>query len=465
MNFDVRRRRVPRLIEHGLALFVLAMLGRAMWVLYSDGYLPQPFFYEPSDTWMDWFNTAYWARDPGRYDVWASIYPPLSFVITRALGINSCYSRSSVTSSLLTIRDCDWVGIVMIHAIFVLNIVLIAKTYLKVDRRTALPRAIALSTGLPMVFALERGNILLLAFTCFLLGFGPLLRSARLRWFFAAAAINFKVYLIGAVAALLLKRKWLWVEWTLLLTVAIYFVTFLILNDGSPIQVIHNITSYSGGFQAGAVLDIWYSITYQPLISLLGGTVFPVSTVVGSRLADQGLLILPLIVGAGQTAILAAAAATWLRPEAVPTHRAAFLGITLALISSEAGGYAQILAIFLVFMEPWRGVGRPVAIVLCYVLCIPGDIVVGTIPPLLRDSYLAGHAVEAHLGVALGLFLRPGIMIGVAIALSAVTLRDVWADIVAHGWSRSWRYRHDAAMLPGIAPPAASGLPTQSQST
>jgi hypothetical protein len=436
-------------LEYAFALGVLVLLARALIMLRLNGYLPQPFFYEPSDTFMDWFNTAYWAHNTGAYESWRTIYPPLSFVLMLVLGKPACY----VDADGLEVRDCDWVGMVSIHAFFVLNIVLIAWAFTKLDRRTAVPRAIALSTGMPMLCALERGNILLVCFTAVLLAFGPLLKSARLRWVFAGLAINFKVYLIAAVAAQLLKRRWLWFEGAMLATVIVYLVTYGILGAGTLGEIYTNITDYSGGFIAGQVLDVWNPVTYQPLISLLQGQTFPVSSIVGSRTAEIGLIVLPLIIRFGQLSVVLAAVAIWLRPEAVPNYRLAFFGIVMALISSEAGGYTQIMVVLFVFMERWRGVGRPVALICAYVLCLPGDIPIGYIPPLIRESYLGGMRVEVLYSVAIGMFLRPGLMIAIAVSLSAVTIREVWVDIRQQGWRTRWRYRRDWPMLPGVLRP------------
>src|SRR5690606_12523891 len=121
-------------IEMLFAAAVLLLLVYAAWFFDQKGYLPQPFFYEPSDTFLDWFNTAYWSRDPGAYDSWRTIYPPLTFVVIRLLGIDRCY----VSNEGLPSRDCDWVGIVAILAIFVVNVVLCWLTFRKIDRRTAL---------------------------------------------------------------------------------------------------------------------------------------------------------------------------------------------------------------------------------------------------------------------------------------------------------------------------------------
>lgn len=436
-------------LEYTMGLGVAVLLVRALWLLYTDGQLPAPFFYEPSDTFMDWFNTAYWAHDTGVYDSWRTIYPPLSFVVIRFLGKASCYAGAEG----LAARDCDWIGLVAIHAIFVLNIVLVAWSFFKIDRRTAVPRAFALSTGMPMMFALERGNILLLCFTAMLLGYGPLLRSSRLRWVFAGAAVNFKVYLIAPLVAQILKRRWLWVEGALVTTIVIYLLSYGILGAGTPGEIVDNITDYSAGFVAAQVLDIWYSVTYQPLISLLQGDAFPTTNILGSDVVEWGLFIVPLFIRLGQFSVIVAAVATWMRPEVVPAYRVAFLGTVLALITSEAGGYTEAIVILFVFMEPWRGIGRPLAIVCCYILCLPGDISIGYVPPVIRDSFLAGHSIEAQFSIGLGIFLRPGLMILIAVALSATTVRDVWVDIRTQGWRSRWRYRRDWPMLPGIQRP------------
>jgi hypothetical protein len=185
----------------------------------------------------------------------------------------------------------------------------------------------------------------------------------------------------------------------------------------------------------------------------LRGNNFASVQVVGSRVVELGLWLAPALIHAGQAMIVVAVAATVLRPEVVPPHRVAFFGTAMALISSEAGGYTQILIILFVFMERWRGIARPVAIVCCYVLCLPGEIMLDYAPPLFRDSYLAGRTVEVHLGAGLGMFLRPGLIIATGIALSMATIRDVWLDVRTQGWRHRWRFRHDAPLLPGIVPP------------
>jgi|LakMenEpi03Aug12_release.lakeMendotaPanAssembly.Ray.scaffolds.fasta_scaffold138777_2 hypothetical protein len=435
--------------EYLLAFTVFICLIYAIWQTWQLGHLPQPFFYMAHDTYMDWFNVAYWAHHKGAYDSWLTVYPPLSFVALRLMGLGRCYTDPAGTE----LRDCDWVGLVVIHVIFVLNLFLLARTYIKIDKKTALARSFALGSGMPMLYCVERGNLMLLCFTCVVLGFGPLLKSAKLRWLFVGLAINFKVYVVGILVAHLLRRRWMWFEGAIVATVLVYALSYGIYGAGSPLEIYANIVNFSSGYISQDLNDLWYSITYIPLISLLEGQAFPVTANIGSGPAEIGLLILPLLVKAGQLSIVLAAIAAWLRPEVVPIHRLSFLAATLALISSEVGGYALIIVIFFVFMERWKGIFRPFAIVLAYVICIPSDIIVGSLPTVVMESFLVGGPVEIHFGVGLGMFLRPGFLILIGIALSAETIYRVYLDIGRQGWRSRWRYRRDLPILPGVISP------------
>ena len=416
------------LAEPALAVAVVATLFWTLAQFFAAGYLPQPFFYEPSDTWMDWFNTAYWAHNAGAYDSWGTIYPPLSFVVLKYLTNGACYATEGLSA-----RDCDWFGAVSLHVIFLLNAVLIWKSFRRIDSTTAIPRTIALNIGMPMLFGLERGNLVLLTLTFVLLAFGPLVRSARLRWVFAGLAINLKVYLIGSIFAYLLHRRWRWFEGALLATILVYLVSFALLGAGTPWEIYSNISNYSSGFQAVSLLDLWYAGTYQPLISLLNSDSFPVAGMVGSRVADFFSVALPLLIHLVQLTILIAAAAAWLRPGVVPRHRTVFLAIAMALITAESGGYTEVFLILFVFMEPWRGIGSKYAIVIAYLLCLVGDIPIERVPPIVRDSFLGGRQVIAAYSVGIGPFIRPLLVLSLPFALSLVTIRAAWADCKASG--------------------------------
>jgi len=417
-------------VERILALAVVLSLAWSFLYLYRFGYLPQPFFYEPSDTWMDWFNTAYWAHNPGAYDTWGTIYPPLSFLFLKVLTNPVCYPGAEGLPS----RACDTYGVIAIHAIFLVNCWLVWKSFRKIDPRTAAPRTIALCLGMPMAYGLERGNLILLAFTFMLLAYGPLVRSARLRWIAAACAVNMKVYLIGSIFAQLLHRRWRWFEGALVATIIVYLASYAILGDGTPWQIYDNITDFSSGWQAASLLDLWYTSSYKPVLSLLNGSTFPVVGILGSRFVDVSLVVVTAAIHAVQASIVLAAVASWFRPEAVPPYRLVFLAVALALITSEAGGYTQVLLILFVFMEPWKGFGRKFAIISAYVLCLANDIKIDSVPPAVSDSFLAGGPRITEHFVGIGPFLRPAIVLAMAFALAMVTIRDAWIDLRRQGW-------------------------------
>jgi hypothetical protein len=449
------RSRAGSLVETVLAAVIIGSVCYCLWHLWRFFYLPQPFFYEPDDLFADWFNTAYWARDPGTYDVWRTVYPPLSFVFLRIFTLDSCYlkSRAYDASVGYAARDCDWLGLTTIGLIVLLNLLLIYRVYSKWDRKTAIQRTICLGLGLPMLDGLERGNLVLISFTLLLLAFAPLVRSARLRWICAGTMVNFKVYLIAPVAALLLKRKWRWVECAMLATAIVYLASYAAFGRGTPDQIYENIQSFTN-IPAQGILDFWYSTTYEALISLLKGNAFPFVIVIGSRNVDLLLFWIPALQHLTQAIIIIAAAAIWVRPESISTYRAVNLAILLVVITTEPGGYAQVYFMLFTLLEPWKGGLRKTAILLCYLLAIPLDIPIDSVPEVVRDTYVGHTTVLVAFKVMIGPFFRPLFILIIANCIALQTIAEVWHDIREQGWSRRWRFRRDAPLLPWIEHPA-----------
>ena len=428
--------------EPALAFLVGIGLIYPIYHLFTYYYLPQPFFYEPSDIWMDWFNTAYFARDPGTYDAWRTIYPPLSFVLLRIFTLERCYplQNGGDFSPGMPPRSCDWLGITSIHGFYLVAVALCAWTFFKLDRKTAPWRTFGIAAGLPLLSGLERGNLVIMAFVCLILAFGPILKSARMRWIAAGMAINLKVYLIAALFPLLLRRRWRWVEAALIATVVTYLISYALLGRGAPWEIYDNIVAFNEA-QKDAVdfLNIWYTTTYTPHLGLLKSNNFAASLLIGSKNVDLLLILIPVLVHTTQLTILLAAMAIWLRPEAVPTFRLVNLGLMLALITSEAGGYTQAYFIYFVFMERWQGFGRKWAIVACYLLCVALDVPVDRAPlAVVRDTFLFNTTQLVTYNVMLGPFVRPLIVLSVPFALSLVTIRQVHQHIRENGWGDRW---------------------------
>jgi hypothetical protein len=306
--------------------------------------------------------------------------------------------------------------------------------------------------------AVERGNLLLMAFPCFVLAATPLLKSAKMRWFFAGMAINLKIYLIASFVAQLFKRRWRWVEGVLLATLLVYLVSYALLGRGTPIEIFENLLSWAD-IQITNPLDIWPATTYQPLYSLLNSDdpQFPTFLLLGSRTINLVQLTITVLLRTTQALLLGAMAATWLRPEAISPNRLFTLGLMLALITSEAGGYTPALFTVLVLLERWKGFGRIYAICACYLIAISFDVSLSPLTEVTRETYFRGATVQTQFDLTLWPFLRPALIQSIAIVLSCTTLRQVWRDVRLQGWTHRWRFRSDVPLLPGVRRPSPPG--------
>ena len=226
-------------MEALLAAVVLLGIALTVWRLGRDGYLAQPFYYKPAQTLMDGYNTAFGANRIAAHDTWPSLYPPLSFVLLKVFSIHACYRSDAVSG-----RACDPTPAIMLLAFFILNAVLVFLAYRRADPRTALARATAMALGLPMLYALERGNLLIPCFTAFVLGYGDLLRARWLRAIALAASINFKPYLLFSLIPFVQRRAWRQVLMCCLAGLGIYLVTFLVIQSGTPLQIWTNDAHY-----------------------------------------------------------------------------------------------------------------------------------------------------------------------------------------------------------------------------
>ncbi|WP_343613885.1 hypothetical protein [Novosphingobium sp.] len=443
-------------IEWTFALITLGSVIYSLWFLNHNNYLPQPFFYEPNDIFADWFNTAYWARDKGTYDVWTALYPPASFVFLRLLGVDRCYvvNRFTDTSLGYDARDCDWLGLGSIFALYVIDVALIYITFRKRDKVTALPRTICLGLGWALLDGVERGNLVLAAFLFLMLAVGPLLRSSAARAGFAGLAINFKIYLIAAFVPLLLQRKWRRFEGIAIATILIYLVSYAILGRGSIFEIIRNVSSW-GSAASGDPLDLWTATSYAPWLALLNGGSFPTLLLLGSRLTETLAFWIPLLLNTVRAMIVFAAFLSWLRPEAVPTTRVINLGLMMALITSDSGGYTPVYFTYLVFMEPWKHWEQKVALLICMIMGPSLDIPLERVMTVVRDTYVRHSTTVVDFHISVWPLIRPFVILMVAAMISLRTIRQVLADIDKDGWAQRWRFRDDVAFVPWALSPRA----------
>lgn len=438
-----RQRSGPMAIAIELVAFLGIVVGfiDLCHVFRINGYLPAPFVFDVSDTFMDWFNTAYWSHHPGAYDVWNTIYAPLSFVITRLLGDPRCYANAPLDA-----RDCDIVGLIAIPLIFLACVVLSGVAFYRRDRATALFRTTGIAIGGPMLFALERGNLIMIAYFAFVLIYGDFLKSRSAFAATAAAMINLKSYLLFPLMALAVKRQWRLLEVCGIATLAIYLLTLFLVNEGTPFQIVHNLQVWFD-LRAGTIWDeVLYSTTYKPYLQFdVRG--YPIRDFVPQRTIDIASTAIWIEVALSRGMAILCIAGAWFYPKAVATSRVAFFILMQSFMNQNPGGYAIAFIVFLVFLEDMKNVRVALAVVGCYLVSIPTDINITTFYEYEREAWLSGRLVNSAYALPLGAIVRPGILVVVLWSLAIDTLIDLHRAI-----------RGGQPSL-GFGPPAPSTLP------
>lgn len=233
-----------RRVSHLLLLLAIQLLGAAyfLWFIAKHGYLPAPFVLEKFDTFMDLFNTMYWSDHAGRYTEWKSVYPPLSFLFLKSVKV-AFLGSGTLFASQVDLRESA-IPIVVVFLLSYLAVpafVLHARIWCDFSRVEKLVLYLIITLSPPMLFALERGNLII--FTLIFLT--PMLSSmGLLRALYVAILINIKPYFVLLLLFYWLKRdiKGLWQG--VLLAGGIFLVTGILLDENF-LLFFYNIFSFS----------------------------------------------------------------------------------------------------------------------------------------------------------------------------------------------------------------------------
>lgn len=425
-------RRIPRLscsdvFEALLLAAILAGAAHSIWHLSARGYLPQPFIWDPQDTFMDWFNPAYWSHREGVYSVWRAVYPPLSFVLLKVLSTASCYVTSPFAG-----RDCDVVSQVIIIGLYLLAMGTSYRALRLAQPRAAVLRGLALALGLPGLFVLERGNLLILCQLCLAATVVPGLANSWQRALSAAVMINLKPYLLLPALSWAIRRDWRQLELAGFATVTVYLASWAIIGSGSPLEIFDNTANWVKVTGSDVVGEMFYTTSFNSMFGVVDRG-FPVLRFFPSRDYEMFRSGAETLLYLSQGAAAAALALVCLRPSAVPQARIALLLLLLSLTGRSPGGYSEMLVVFLVFLEDWSGLPAIVAIVTAYLISIPAEWMISALPDINTASWLSGKAVTAQFGIGAGQFLRPMglVLIEMLLALDTIVrvthaLRLAW---------------------------------------
>jgi hypothetical protein len=411
-----------RVTEFILMLAMLAGFGHLIYQYHTYGYMPLPFVYDVTDTFMDWFNPAYWGHNGHAYGAYTSIYAPLSFVLLDLLGIPGCYAYGA-NPHPKDVRECDVVGIGAILICYLLCVVLAAIMFRKNDRPTALYRSVGFGLGLPLLYALERGNLIMIAFIFFIPFFG-LVKSRGAVALTAALMINMKSYLLFPVLALGIKRDWRLLELCGFATVAVYLVTLAIYGAGTPFELIRNLGVWFNAMSSVVWDQISYSTTYNPFLAF-DAHQYPVREFVPDKIVNAATIFIKTEVFLSRLIALLCIVFAWLYPKEISLHRLAFFLLMQSFVKDNPGGYGQSLLVYLVFLEKWDNARIGIAIVMAYLVSIPTDVLFASALYVERTSWLAGRIVETVYGITAGALLRPALLLVMLWALALDTLIQV----------------------------------------
>lgn len=438
-----QRSRRGLVVEAAAAGLVVAAVLAALWRLASQGYLPQPFLYDLNYPLMGLYDTAYWANHAEAYGMGRSVYPPLSFVFLRLVSLPRCYGLTAYSG-----RDCDWLAVAVLSGFFVLNAGLVFASFRRMDRATALPRALALSLGLPMAYALECGNLVIVAFTGFVLAYGPLLRAGPLRWIAMALAMNFKPYLLVLIASDLVRRRWARCAGVLTAVISIYLITFALEGAGSPVDLAVNLILYGREISHRYWSDLYFATSYWPLVKLLAGH-WSLLGLATKGEAEAWRWILVGLIRVAQLGTATCLLLTAIRPRAAQARRLAALILAMMLTTLATGqsGYVQIFLFFLILLEPRGGAAGSVVLAAVYLLSIPADVILRPMIGASAWSFLGGRQAVADFGLSVGQILRPAFLLVIQFGLIMLNARDLLAP-------RTGRRADDGRVLlhPSTAP-------------
>ena len=162
-----------------------------VYYFFINHYLPAPFVWDKNDTLMDFYNPLFWVVKDGFYTSFQSVYPPLNYFFLKIFSFNIdpiyVLDRFDFRAEYLN----RGILISALYISFVLVTVNIGGwKKIKIGNRFMVGLACIIST--PVLFALERGNLIFLAIL--LLAFYCATSNLWLKAIFFGLLVNIKPY-------------------------------------------------------------------------------------------------------------------------------------------------------------------------------------------------------------------------------------------------------------------------------
>lgn len=242
-NADVNLRLMrERRVAYIFAILFVNSLVFAYYMhhLMAYGYLPSAFVYDKSDTFMDFFNVLYWAYDSGRYTDWGAVYPPMNFIAIRLA--NFLFNGGGFGDPTI-MRDNSLMVIMaicigyLIIPVFLLNV----KYWRDFTNKEKILLYFVIISSSPMLFTLERGNLILIAPLFLALSIS---KTGLARCTSIALLINIKPYFVLLMIYYVIRGNWRGFLICTIITSIIFFSTGLLLDENF-LKFFFNILKFS----------------------------------------------------------------------------------------------------------------------------------------------------------------------------------------------------------------------------
>ena len=397
-------------IDRVLALFLFCCIQIAgvfyyAYYFHTNGYLPSPFVYDKSDTFMDLFNTMWWSDNGQQYVEWGAVYPPLNFVLLKVL--KWAFLGNESFADPLALREAAYAIEVFFVSLYLIIPILVLKTKLwkniSLTEMTLIYLGLVLST--PMLFALERGNLIIL--TLILLALA-LSNPGFVRAMSIAVLINLKPYFALLLVHYAIKRRWDDLILCILLSGLLFFITGLLLNDHFML-FFKNLFSFS---QSESIFSLREVMSMPSSISAFS-YVLNSSNFQSSRFYSQlpNPAALASLIEFTKWFILAAAISVlFLRWKHLSDEKViAVLIVVIVNLGTWVGGYSMIFYATLVpiFLKMKY---RYVYLGILFMILIPIDIY-----PLIEEfigyqyAYLSDSLLQVNWTMGIGSFTTPSL--------------------------------------------------------
>lgn len=371
--------------------------------LINNGYLPSPFIYDKSNTFMDLFNVMYWAFDDGRYTDWGSVYPPINFIILRF--VNLVFNGSAFGDAEMMRENSQFViaGFCLIY--LAIPAFILKLSYWRdftINEKILIYFAIVLSS--PLLFTMERGNLILIAPLVLALAISKI---GIARSFSIALLINIKPYFALLMLYYIARNNWKGFISCSLLSGLIFAISGLAL-DNQFLEFFKNLFSFSQEtdlFSLREVMALPSSISaVSYVLKHPDGAMFATGALSLERIA-----VIAFLIEATKWSVLAISL-TALFVRSRQMRDAEIFALVVVVISNLGiwvGGYTYILyvaliPVFMAMHNKWLYIG------LIALIAMPLDTI-----NLLGDyigvqySYLAAEQIDIMWTLGLGSVIRP----------------------------------------------------------